>query len=255
MFSFINDLCESHLIPSKTSLKSWNVTKISELAYLYFLGLRMLLHDTNSRGWAQDYCKKAGENNDFETWRSSANDLYVLLYALSGDPDDTDEKISLPHRINISPSAIRNWLRNPTSKETSHQFFARLDAMFHIDNSSMKSIRRIIANIETATDSEKKDCLDKIIQYIHSRAPSNSEIYSHLKDLKSGDDDTKIVEKKILTFMSALENATTGGTNASSVATVVGGIGAGFDNDYSKSVYGEQKPVVLRRNPVKKKKY
>jgi len=47
------------------------------------------------------------------------------------------------------------------------------------------------------------------------------------------------------------ENASSGATAAGSVATVVGGLGAGFDDDYSKSVYPApskpKKKVVLRR--------
>src|ERR1035437_2019619 len=252
-FSFINDLCESRLIPSKSSLKGWDVKKISELVYLYFLGLRMLLHDSNSRSWAQDYCKKAGENVDFATWRTSGNDLYVMLYALTGDPDDTDEKISLPHRINISPNIIRQWLRNPTNKDDAQRFFNRLDSMFMIDNSSMKSMRRLLTNIDDMTNDEKKNSLDKIIQLITSRvnSVSNSEILSHLKELKFCTDDKKINEYLTL---KQFESASSGGTSAASVATSVGGLGAGFDNDYSKSVYDHKKPkkpIVIRRNPKK----
>jgi|ERR1019366_2821018 hypothetical protein len=249
-FSFINDLCESRLIPSKSSLKGWDVKKISELVYLYFLGLRMLLHDTNSRSWAQDYCKKTGENADFATWRTSGNDLYVMLYALTGDPDDTDEKISLPHRINISPNIIRQWLRNSTNKGDTQIFFNRLDSMFMIDNSSMKSMRRLLTNMDDMSDGEKKSSLDKIIQLITSRvnSVSNSEILSHLKELKFGTDDKKINEYLTL---KQFESASSGGTSSASVATVVGGLGAGFDPDGDwRSVYGKKKakkPIIIKR--------
>jgi GNAT superfamily N-acetyltransferase len=47
------------------------------------------------------------------------------------------------------------------------------------------------------------------------------------------------------------ENASGGATGSASVATAVGGLGAGFDNDYSKSIYGKQpkakKPLIIKR--------
>lgn len=236
-------------------MKKWDIKKIAELAYAYFLGLRILLHDTDSRKWAQDYCKRAGEPNDFDTWRTSGNDLYAMMYALSDNPDDTDEDKVLPHRIVISPMVVRTWLRNPTDISNTHKFFTRLDSMFHVDNSSMKSVRRIVANIESSTAKERQDCLDKIIQYIHTRAPSNSEIISHLRDLKTGDDDTKITEYTMLKSL-RIESASSGGTSAASIATSVGGLGAGFDPDGDwRSVYGPKKkaakkPIVIRRPKI-----
>ena len=48
------------------------------------------------------------------------------------------------------------------------------------------------------------------------------------------------------------ENATAGATGAGSIATSVGGLGAGFDDDYSKSIYGKQpkrkKPKIIKRS-------
>jgi hypothetical protein len=48
------------------------------------------------------------------------------------------------------------------------------------------------------------------------------------------------------------ESASTGATSSGNVATVVGALGAGFDGDYSRSIYGapkkpSKKPVVIRR--------
>lgn len=69
---------------------------------------------------------------------------------------------------------------------------------------------------------------------IYTRAPTNSELLSHLKLLQRKMD----------------ESASAGATGAASVATVVGGLGAGFDPDGDwRSIYGKKKkkPVVLRR--------
>jgi hypothetical protein len=229
MFSFINDLSESHLIASRTSLKNWDLTKLSQLAYLYFLGLRILLTSDKNQKWATNYCQKAGEPNDFFQWRSTGNDLYVFLHALSADPDNEDVKAS--GDVHINPGIIRTWLRHSDGK--THNLFARLDAMFHITDSSMKSMRRIVSEWESADQTEQQDVLTKLVQMIHARAPSNSEILPQLKQLIKID-----------------ESASSGGTSSASVATVVGGLGAGFDpTDSWRSVYPKKKkkPVILHR--------
>jgi hypothetical protein len=229
MFAFLNDLCESQLISSRTSLQKWNMTKIAELAYLYFLGLRVLLSHDQTKKWAQDYCNKAGEPNDFLSWRSSGNDLYVFLHALSADPDNDDIKVT--NDVHITPGVIRSWLRRSDGK--THYLFTRLDGMFHISNAAMKSIRRIITEWDDADQDEQQATLTKLIQMIHSRAPSNSEILPHLKKLVKID-----------------ESASMSATNTASIATSVGGLGAGFDPDQEwRSIYSKKKkkPIVLHR--------
>jgi hypothetical protein len=222
-YAFINDLCESHLIPSQTSLKRWDDKKLAELAYLYFLGLRILLGDKASKHWARDYCKKAGEPNSFDIWRSTGNDLYVMLFALN----DSKE-------ASINPSMIRHWLRHVATHddpEATRRLFVRLDAMFRITNSQMRSMRRVVTDWEDVDNRERKVILDKLVQMIDARAPSNSELLPHLKMMDREVD----------------ESATAGATGAGNVATAVGGLGVGFTKDTSASIYWPQKPIVIRR--------
>lgn len=225
MFLFLADLCESKLIPSETSLKHWKSPKLAELCYLYFIGLRVLLANDKTKHWARKYCDHAGQPNDFEKWRTTGNDLYVMLYALH----DND-------KASISTSIIRHWLRHIAThddEEDTRRLFTRLDSMFHITDSSMRSVRRIVTDWKDADTRERDDVLTKLVQWVHNRAPSNSEILPHLKKLKD------------------LNEAASGGaTGAGNVAAVVGGLGAGFDlDDEWRSVYPKkkQKPVILRR--------
>ncbi len=265
MFSFLNDLCESRLISSKTSLKNWHTKKLSELAYLYFLGLHILLCSESEKTWARDYCKKAGGPNDFLTWRSAQNDLYVLLYALDSEPDkemDTPADIKELDKIKISPVMIRNWLRHvgvhetdASLKEETHKLFVRLDSMFHITDPSLKTLRRIIMDWKEADEKERQDTLVKVIQKIHDRAPSNSEILPHLKRLEAKNEKVEEVDESAIKWQlyTTLESASSGATGAASVATVVGGLGAGFDPNGDRGIYSKKKPVVIRRTPPVKK--
>lgn len=227
MFPFLADLCESHLIPSQSSLKHWKTSKLAELCYLYFIGLRILLADKTTKEWARHYCTRAGEPNDFTTWRSNGNDLYVMLFALADDDD-----------VAIAPGIIRHWLRHVAThddEDSTHRLFMRLDSMFKISDGAMRSLRRSVLDWDNVKRRDREDALTKLIQMIHARAPSNSEILPHLKKLSN----------------EMNESASSGATGAASVATVVGGLGAGFDPDGAwRSIYSrkkQKKPIVIRR--------
>lgn len=237
-FAFLHELCESHLIPSQTSLKHWKPRDLTDLCYLYFLGLRILLANSETSEWARSYCHKAGEPNNFVKWRTDGNDLYVMLHALSSDPDDEDnvKDTKFLDRLNISPIIIRHWLRDAPeqidSAET-HKLFMRLDSMFRIDNATMRALRRTIMEWDELDEDARHDVIVKLVQMIRSRAPSNSELLPQLKKLDRMD-----------------ESATSGATGAASIATATGGLGAGFDPDGQwRSVYSK----VIRRIPKKKK--
>ena len=222
-YPFLIDLCESHLIPSRSLLKQWKTSKLAELCYLYFIALRILLRDQHAKQWARDYCKRAGEPNDFTTWRTSGNDLYAMLFALN----DADT-------VNISPSLIRRWLRHAAiadAEDDTRRLFMRLDTMFNIGSSLERSMRRAVLDWDRIDSEERETIVTKLVQLIHNLAPSNSELLPHLKKL------------------SLQESASGASTSAGSVATVAGALGAGFDPDGDwRSVYPKRKkPVVLRR--------
>ena len=234
-FPFLSDLCESHLIPSKGSLKHWKNVKLAELCYLYFIGLRILLANPPSQEWTRKYCGHAGEPNDFKSWRTNGNDLYVMLYALT---NEDHYRFIEDGNVDISPSLVRHWLRHIATHEDepdTRRLFMRLDGMFHITNSAMRSVRRVVTDWTDADRRERDDVLAKLIQMIYMRAPTNSELLPHLK----------LLQKKMD------ESASGGATGAANVAAVVGGLGAGFDPDGDwRSIYGskkKKKPIVLRR--------
>lgn len=237
IYSFINNLCESHLIPSKVLLKHWDAKKLAELCYLYFLALRILLDTPDTRDWAKRYCIKAGENNDFATWRTTGNDLYVMLHALSVDPDDTDDQADAKFldRLNITPGIIRHWLRQATHPQTreTHRLFMRLDSMFRIDSAAMRSLRLTVMEWDKTDEDEQHDVVVKLIQMIHTRAPGNSEVLPELKRLDRMD-----------------ESATAGATGAASIAAVAGGLGAGFDPDGQwRSIYANKRKMRRKFSP------
>jgi hypothetical protein len=340
-YAMLLDLCESQLIPSHLSLKKWPIKILNELGYLYFLALRILLSSDDTKTWAENYCKRVARS-DFEKWRSDGNDFYVLLYAVSNEEENA--------KSSISPRVVRDWLNHagtPQFDAYTQRLFNRLDAMFRIDNSTLKTSRRLIMHWSQTDAREREDLIDKLIVQIKKLGP-RSELLDHLKRLSkqySADADDTVYESDLswlknrqdkvdelsphlipamkmndqmfvgqrgkthddvynknydaiqaaggytesptngfydprtkvfytrrelgdldsTDLMSKLqrmrkystegidqdcviESASSGATGAASVATAVGGLGAGFDPDATwRGVYGNKPPVVIKR--------
>jgi hypothetical protein len=234
-YSLLIDLCESRLIPSRNSLTKWDAKSLRDLSYLYFLALRILIADSETKTWAMHYAEKTAQASNFDQWRTDGNDLYVMLYALSSDAEFDDAKCS------ISTSSVRDWLRHGKSNDfdaRTHKLFNRLDGMFHVTTSAFKTMRRVVSHWPEADAREQQSVLTDIIQQIHKLAPSNCELLAHLKKISIDD---------------IVESATSGATSVASVTTTVGGLGSGFDANqkwrgiYDKKPKSKVKTVLIRR--------
>lgn len=248
MFDFISSLSESKTFPSKESVEKHKAIELAEIAYLLILALRVLLWDDSYKNWAQTYCDKTTSTPNFKKWRTDSTDLYVAMFGLTKDKEAHE----------FGANQIWNWLHKAgngyLSEKESRKLFAKLDSYFHIRNESMCAVRRLVMDFPEIKRSEEKLAITRLLQLLRHRA-SKSEVYKQLHNMASfhnyeiqNANDPEEHKKK------TTENASVGATSSASIATVVGGLGAGFDDDLTKSIYGKQKkPLILKRNLTEEK--
>ena len=260
MFGVMRDISESKLISSRQKLHSYDADELAELGYLYILSLRIILTEDETEEFGQHYCRKTARWGNFNTWRTDTTDLYVILYGLISDeaklePSDHHVRIHMP----IDPLLVYRWIRNAADrrpdKALTHRLFVKLDTMFRIKDSSMRAIRRLVMDWNEITTTQRKLALTRLLQYMRSRA-SQGELLAKLnrvavlRNLEIDDvenPEKNAVKEGGLLQSLAVESASAGATGASSIATAVGGLGAGFDQDYSRSVY----PAPAKAKPTK----
>lgn len=202
---FLRTLGESRLIPSQKSLERRDPHEIAEIAYYTILALRILLLEDDTHDWAKGYARKTAEWGDFDKWRSSGNDLYVLLHGLA--PHDHPEKTQRTYPVDLK--ALHRWLkdagRDADSEVRTTRLFMRLDFEFRMKSSSAKALRRRVMDWDDATQRQQVASINQIINFFKSHAP-RAEILSHLKGLKK-DEEEAIEEsspapaKSFLTFL------------------------------------------------------
>lgn len=230
--SILNELSESRLYPSRQSLKKQNFNDLAETVYLLILVLRVLVWEDETATWAKNYLKKT-YRADYSNWRSDATDLYVALYALSqGEYGGGGKKT-------MSVTLINRWfkamIQRTTSEDDMRILFLRMDSLLHVKSSPLKALRRDIMDYPDLSRAEQESVVVRLLTRVRAKT-AWVELARKLRAIKTEMDDLN-------------ENATAGSTSSANVATVAGGIGAGFDPNGDKGIYQTKakKPVVLRR--------
>lgn len=242
----------------KRSSDRFSLEELSEIAFLYVLTLRILLSENTTKEWAQGYCEKTA-SGPLETWRKDGTDLYCAIHGiLTCEP--TESELKFHSGLQLLASDIQKWLdyssKNAVNSKLTKKFLTRLDTSFNISNSSMRTIRRLVIDWEVLELKEKKLVVTSLLKLLRNIA-GDGEILPVLSRLAKAhgleienDDGANQSRKTSSGFLADLavvtkESASSGATASSSIATVVGGLGAGFDNDFNKSVYG---PKIIRRS-------
>lgn len=179
--SLISELSESKMFPSAQTLSKENFNSLSEAAHLTLVTLRILLHEKSTHAWAKTYVQKTLRGGHFKSWRSDANDLYTLLYALSTGHYFEGGY----HTVTVSP--IERWLRDVSHDDKgdegrTHTFFLRLDGILRIHDTSMKAVRRLVMDWADLTIHEKRLAVTRLLQMLRARAP-RSEVLMKLQVL------------------------------------------------------------------------
>ena len=258
IFDFIQTISESKLIPNRKNLHDFDYEKLAELAFINILSLRILLEEDELATFAQQYCRKTAQWGNFKTWRSDSTDIYVTLYGLISDEAKNDKKYHYPRIfMPIDALLMYRWLRAGADqrhdKSLTHRLFVQLDTMFRIKDSSMRAIRRLVMDWDTITTEQRKLALTRLLQFMRTRAAKGELLpklnrVAVLKNLEIQNvDNPETGEKREVkeNLLLTLETASAGATGAASVATAVGTLGAGFDNDFSKSIYPKPKKKFL----------
>lgn len=222
-FDFISTLSENKIFHSKKTIEKYTDNELAEIALLLLFGIRILILDKSK--WVYSYCDKTAIQGGFDKWRTDATELYSALYGLS-------ENTKKNYGLNEIWHFTRKCGNGVVKESDVEKFFTKIDTYLHIKNDHLSSLRRSILDFPKLSKKDKKIAMTRLLKMMKDIA-AKTDMYKHLQ--KYAYDKFKIDE-------SVMENASAGATSSASVAGVVRGLGAGFSNDYSKSIYGKQKP-------------
>jgi hypothetical protein len=181
----VNTLCESKLFRTKQVVESLNVNDAAELAFVYFMILNVWNKDYDFAPLAKEYAERTTMFSNFNTFKPSATDLYISLNRLIGtDQKYTDDKDEIAmKRMNLKSLDVKRYLahiannnNNPTYENSMLMKFQR---DMNIQDSMLRSMRRLVADWDNISKSQRALVVTRLTQYIKLRA-IRSDAYSPL---------------------------------------------------------------------------
>jgi|TARA_Y100000310_G_scaffold316419_1_gene368129 hypothetical protein len=232
--TFITDLCESRLIRQKKQMKKFTAKDAADLVFLYACILNILKNEFKYAPVAARYAKKTMMFNNFNTFRVTGTDMYILLTGLIGTDDtntlfgDQEASQLFISDIRINEPQLKAWLRitakGTVSKSVDSQFLFRLERQLKVDNSQYKSARRLSSDWGNLKHGQKTLVLTRLIQALRARA-FRSELMPVLMKLVK--EKKYVPTTKVRDMEKAQPAATKGGMSTrSKIATGIGLTGA-----------------------------
>ena len=174
---FIQEIQESRLISNKRNLKNYTYQEIADIAFLYFLTIQILRNELEYMTRIKKYVSATTRFYNFDTYRSSGNDLYQLLHVLYNHSAQKELK---NYKKFVHPTvrsqALVIWLNNisaPRNNAKDHRLLFAIENGFDIKNTSYKAIRRLVEEWDGITQTQKQLSITRLLQAMRAHAPKS----------------------------------------------------------------------------------
>lgn len=177
----INTLCESRIFRSKHDLKKYNDRQVRDLYYGVLLATIALALDEKTTYWARQYASSASAFSNFDFFRVSANDLYVLTYILQNEMNVFGR--------NQQQSILRLYRglgKGVVDKSFVHQMLLRMERTLGITDTKLRNVRRTLNNWSDVSPVARKTALTQLHRFIRVRAKL-AEVLPYINTLTKGE--------------------------------------------------------------------
>jgi hypothetical protein len=169
-FKFLDFVTEGKMIRSSDGVSRMSFTDACDLTLLYFLALSVMRHYPISRNYVRTYANEVLKWQNWEYFRSSANDLYGLLNIIDGDIKivsklkDPKNALLARTRSTLPTMAVKRLLRNMANGQRPTMDDGNV--LYKIDlglrNSSYSNLRRKVASYTSLSTREKKEVVTQL---------------------------------------------------------------------------------------------
>lgn len=171
----INTLCESKIFRNKADLTKYTKRQKQDLYYAVLLSTIVLALDNKTTQFARQYASAAAAFANFDFFRVSANDLYVLTYIAQ------NELHALPPKMQVL-RLYKGLGRGNLDRSFLQQFLLRLERSLFITDTRLRNARRAIVNWGQTSQPVRKQTITQLWRFIHVRAKL-AEVLPYLKVL------------------------------------------------------------------------
>lgn len=134
-YELINTLCESRVFRTKESTKVYTKEDTIDFFYTYLLATIILASEKQTALWAREYISKTSAFANFNTFRTTGTDLYVLAYMVN--THNSDDLVN--ERLRLTLRRIAQGTISATEVES---YLMRIERFLGIKNARLRMIRR-----------------------------------------------------------------------------------------------------------------
>lgn len=154
---FIQELTEARLYRSRDTLKGKTAEELAKTTFLMIMMIEILRSEESA--WTKNYVINTRWNEDFKAMLMQASDLHNLITILNNQ-EKFQDKITIDKTISPPIFMLKTYFRNIENGRKEHGwdrgFFKKLEEFLKIKDSSLREIRRAVADWNLNSDSEKR---------------------------------------------------------------------------------------------------
>lgn len=136
-YELIQDLCESRVFRTRQAMSRYSPQEAREFFYAYLVAAVTLSQEPATQGWAASYFSRTAAFGNFDMFRASGTDLYVLAHMVNtGQPSDlTNQRLVVNMRMMAQGRANLTQIQG---------LLLRLERSLGISDSRVKNVRRLL---------------------------------------------------------------------------------------------------------------
>lgn len=161
-YQLINQLSESRAFRTRQKIDALDDGVATEFFYAYLLTTIILAQEHQTSKWAQDYASRTSAFGNFDHFRSSGTDLYMLAFKLN----TTNPNPIVGQRL---LQVLRGVARLNLDQSFITSYLLRLERHLSVRDTRLKNIRRVLPQWQTTDTKIKSNYLSYLRRFIFTR--------------------------------------------------------------------------------------
>ena len=180
-YELIHDLCESRIFRSKQAMEKYDANDANTLLYSILLSTIALALNPKTHSWAKSYASKSGAFGNFDFFRPTATDLYVLTH------------MALHVNGSISKGGATSILRlykelgkGNVDSNFAEQTLLRLERGLRVRDARLKNARRVLTHWSNSSPDDQRQTVANLYRNVRTYAKL-AEVLPYLQSAQAGE--------------------------------------------------------------------
>jgi len=163
-YSLIHELCESRIFRSKQAMDKYDTAKGSELLYAVLLSTIALALHPKTHNWAKGYAAKSSAFGNFDFFRPTATDLYVLTHM-------AQERgvIGLPGARSLL-RLYKELSKGNVDSNFAEQTLLRMERALRVGDARLRNARRALTHWSQTSGEDQKATIENLYRIVRLKA-------------------------------------------------------------------------------------